>query len=233
MTYIPPDYYGMIAGLESSGDPNAYNKATGASGLYQFLPSTWKNLGYSQSDIFNVDMQQAAIQKLTQQNASYLSSHGIPINDQTLYTAHVLGAPHAAQVLSADPSTPLGNILSRAAIMSNSFLGSTVGSAISALGNKVGNVAGGIANSLGDAATSLGNKVDGAVSDAKNAATDTFGFITHPVTSIIEQIQSWLFNSSFFTRLALAIFAIIVLTVGFLMLKPTQNIIANGAKLAA
>jgi soluble lytic murein transglycosylase-like protein len=30
-----------IMGCESNGDPNAYNPYSGASGLFQFLPSTW------------------------------------------------------------------------------------------------------------------------------------------------------------------------------------------------
>ncbi len=46
-----------IMWCESGGDPNAYNPYSGASGLFQFLPSTWATTapaaGYGGSSVFN------------------------------------------------------------------------------------------------------------------------------------------------------------------------------------
>lgn len=50
---------------ESGGDPSAVNAASGAGGLYQFLPSTWSSLGYSGSpQDASVATQNAAFNKL-------------------------------------------------------------------------------------------------------------------------------------------------------------------------
>ncbi len=42
---------------ESNGDPKAYNPSSGASGLFQFIPSTWASAsvsaGYSGADVFD------------------------------------------------------------------------------------------------------------------------------------------------------------------------------------
>jgi soluble lytic murein transglycosylase-like protein len=42
---------------ESGGDPNAYNEASGASGLFQFLPGTWASAsvsaGWAGADVFD------------------------------------------------------------------------------------------------------------------------------------------------------------------------------------
>jgi soluble lytic murein transglycosylase-like protein len=46
-----------IIRCESNGDPNAYNPYSGASGLFQFLPSTWATTapkaGYSGASVFD------------------------------------------------------------------------------------------------------------------------------------------------------------------------------------
>lgn len=42
-----------VAQCESSLNPNAYNAEYGASGLFQFLPSTWQTTPYASSNIFD------------------------------------------------------------------------------------------------------------------------------------------------------------------------------------
>lgn len=46
-----------VIACESNGDPSAYNPASGASGLFQFIPSTWasasKSAGYQGADVFD------------------------------------------------------------------------------------------------------------------------------------------------------------------------------------
>lgn len=42
-----------VARCESSLNPNAVNRSSGASGLFQFLPSTWRTTPYASSNIFD------------------------------------------------------------------------------------------------------------------------------------------------------------------------------------
>lgn len=139
MIAIPSDYYGMLAGIESGNNPNAYNKASGASGLYQFLKSTWTGLGYSLGDIFNPAEQQAAVQTFTQQNAAALNNAGIPINDASLYAAHFLGAGTAVNILEAPTSASASDYVSSAAVRENpGILSGTVGDFFNWLNRKTG-----------------------------------------------------------------------------------------------
>jgi nucleoid-associated protein YgaU len=40
-------YQSCVIAAESGGNPSAVNPSTGAGGLYGFMPSTWRSLGYS------------------------------------------------------------------------------------------------------------------------------------------------------------------------------------------
>ncbi len=58
--YAAADHYGQpradmlrVAQCESVLDPNAVNPASGVSGLFQFLPSTWATTPYADEDIFD------------------------------------------------------------------------------------------------------------------------------------------------------------------------------------
>jgi hypothetical protein len=42
-----------VARCESELNPKAYNRSSGASGLFQFLPSTWRSTPYANYSIFN------------------------------------------------------------------------------------------------------------------------------------------------------------------------------------
>jgi hypothetical protein len=96
-----------IAMAESSGNPNAKNPNSTASGLYQFTNPTWasmvKKYG-NQHDIKfkdknNPQAQEIMMQYLLQENADYLANKGIEANDGHLYLAHFLGAPQAAKLI--------------------------------------------------------------------------------------------------------------------------------------
>lgn len=229
MASIPDDYYSIAADLESSNDPTAHNTTTGASGLYQFLPSTWKGMGLSMGDIMDPKAQQSAMAQLTASNAASLSNHGIPVTDASLYSAHVLGASGAAKVFGADPETSLSSLIGKAATKANPFLGSTAGSAVAALTKKVSAAGNGFA-SLGN---SLAGEAESAMSSVGGGIASAFNTVTHPVSSVIQQIQAWFINSAFFTRMALGVVAVIILIAGFALLKPVQGAVASGAKLAA
>ncbi len=44
-----------VAQCESSLNPNAVNRSSGASGLFQFMPGTWKTTPYANANIFNAE----------------------------------------------------------------------------------------------------------------------------------------------------------------------------------
>jgi len=46
-----------LAKCESTFNPNAVNRISNASGLFQYLPSTWKTTPYADQDIFNPEAQ--------------------------------------------------------------------------------------------------------------------------------------------------------------------------------
>ena len=46
-TAAPGSFQACVIARESGGNAQAVNPASGAGGLYQFLPSTWQSLGYS------------------------------------------------------------------------------------------------------------------------------------------------------------------------------------------
>lgn len=94
-------YYARIATKESGGDPNARN-ASGAAGLYQFMPQTWAQYGGG-VDVRDPGAQQAAMERFTADNARVLAGQGIPVNDDTLALAHQQGAGGAVKLLR-DPN---------------------------------------------------------------------------------------------------------------------------------
>jgi len=57
----PPDaldrLVGCLAWAESRNDPSAYNRRSGATGLLQFLPSTWMSTPYAGSSIWDSSAQ--------------------------------------------------------------------------------------------------------------------------------------------------------------------------------
>ena len=111
-----PDYYSLVAQRESSGKADVVNPASGATGLFQFLPSTWETLRHSHPELGlqpggAADPAQAtkAMQAFTADNARHLASEGIAVTDRNLYMAHFLGAAGAAKFIKAgaqDPNTP-------------------------------------------------------------------------------------------------------------------------------
>lgn len=125
---IPEGYYSLLAKIESGNNPNAKAKTSSASGLYQFIRSTWESLGYAWKDVFDPVLQNEAIRRFTTDNAKTLQMSGVAINEATLYAAHFLGVGTAKKALTADDNKPLSSVISSTAITANSFLrGMTVG----------------------------------------------------------------------------------------------------------
>lgn len=109
-TDIPDDYWPMLARIESNNRPYVKAATSSASGLYQFIKSTWIGEGGSwgpdMSKAFgglkpSVEEQLMRAKSFTEKNAKFLRSQGIPINKASLYAAHFFGPGTAAKVIKA------------------------------------------------------------------------------------------------------------------------------------
>lgn len=127
-------------------DPYVKNPYSSASGLYQFTKATWTALGgdwgNDPSKAFgglrpSIAEQTARAQRLTAENAGVLQRAGQAVNSLTLYAVHIFG-PKAVDVLQADRSTRLADLVGASTVAKNPALGQTVGSFWNYLQRKVG-----------------------------------------------------------------------------------------------
>ncbi len=114
---IPDDYWPMLSKIESADRLYVQAKSSTASGLYQFILSTWVGEGgvwgkdakgeYIRRPAFgglkpSAEEQLKRAKSFTAKNAAYLKARGIPINRASLYASHFFGVVTAAQVIGAD-----------------------------------------------------------------------------------------------------------------------------------
>jgi hypothetical protein len=131
---ISPDDVNDIVFMESKGDPNAYNDKTGATGIYQFLESTWNrylavdkngNLKYPMTEGLSraykqgevpdgeidgrLDIQQASRMMYIMHNeiAKDFISAGIRPTRDNIYMGHHFGEGPAVKVWQADDNVSL------------------------------------------------------------------------------------------------------------------------------
>lgn len=146
---IPDDYWPMLSKIESNDRPFVKARTSSASGLYQFIRSTWIGeggmWGKDSSRAFGglmptTEEQLARAKTFTAKNASYLKSKGIPINKASLYAAHFFGPYTASQVIGADVNARADRIAGEAATNANPSIlrGKTVGQFLTWLHNKTG-----------------------------------------------------------------------------------------------
>ena len=91
-------YYARLRQIESNNNPAAYNKSSGASGLYQIIPSTAK--AYGVTNPFDVEQSESFIRRFTAENASILrKALGREPSAGELYLAHQQGAGGALKLL--------------------------------------------------------------------------------------------------------------------------------------
>ena len=116
---IPDSYWPMLAKIESGNRPYVKAPTSSASGLYQFIKSTWEteggrwgpNMALPFGGLMPSEAEQTARAKtFTAKNADYLAKLGIPINRATLYAAHFLGVAGAARILRASLTSPLRDV---------------------------------------------------------------------------------------------------------------------------
>lgn len=146
---IPDDYWPMLSKIESNDRPYVKAGTSSASGLYQFIRSTWRGeggqWGGDMSLAFgglkpSVEEQLERAKTFTEKNAVILRQKGIPINKASLYAAHFFGAGTAAQVIGADVNARADLIAGAAATNANPSIlkGKTVGQFLTWLHGKTG-----------------------------------------------------------------------------------------------
>ncbi|MDO5704513.1 MAG: peptidoglycan DD-metalloendopeptidase family protein [Paracoccus sp. (in: a-proteobacteria)] len=126
----------QIIQVESAGNPRAQNPLSTATGLGQFIESTWLRMmrsyrpdltaSLSRRELldlrFDADMSRQMVRHLAQENEAYLRARGHAISPGRLYLAHFLGPAGADQALRADPGQPVGSVMGAAVVRANPFL---------------------------------------------------------------------------------------------------------------
>lgn len=146
---IPEDYWPMLSKIESGDRPYIKAGTSSASGLYQFIRTTWLGeggqWGTDSSKAFgglkpSVEEQRQRAKSFTERNVVILRAKGLPINKATLYAAHFFGAGMAAKVIGADVDARADLIAGPSATSANPSIlkGKTVGQFLSWLHKKTG-----------------------------------------------------------------------------------------------
>jgi hypothetical protein len=117
-----------IIAVESSGDPNARNKRSSATGAAQFLHDTWleavrrhrRDLIQGRSDKEVLELRRDAelaremVARLVEEYAATLRKRGLPTTPGSLYLAHFAGPAGAVALLSAADSADAASLMAAA-----------------------------------------------------------------------------------------------------------------------
>jgi hypothetical protein len=117
-----------IIEVESSGNANAKNKRSSATGLGQFLNETWLDLirayrpdlisGRSTDEILELRRDAKLNREITirfvERNAGMLKRRGLPVTPGTIYLAHFAGSAGAVAILSAPQNADAALVMASA-----------------------------------------------------------------------------------------------------------------------
>jgi hypothetical protein len=148
-------YTDQVVTAESGGNATAKNPRSSATGLGQFIDSTWLDqvakyrpdlAGLPQDQILALrndpDISKEMIQHYGDENGAKLRAAGLPDTDGTRYLSHFAGPGGARAVLSADPSTPVVQVLQPGQVSANPFVRPmTAGQLVDWANGKVGGAA--------------------------------------------------------------------------------------------
>ena len=126
----------QIIRVESAGNARAKNPRSTATGLGQFIESTWlrmmrdyrpdlvKQMGRAQLLELRFDpaLSREMVRNLARENESFLRARGHQITAGRLYLAHFLGPSGAHTALAADPSKSVLEVMGAAVVNANPFL---------------------------------------------------------------------------------------------------------------
>lgn len=146
------NFVNQVVKAESGGNRFAKNPNSSATGLGQFISSTWLRLfkenfpdrAKSMADATilalrsDADISRSLIEAYARENADLLRQAGVAVNEAALHLAHFLGPGGAIKVLQAAPNTPVSQLLSPGAIAANPSIlgnGATAGDVV-AYGNR-------------------------------------------------------------------------------------------------
>lgn len=125
---IPDAYWPMLSRIESGDRPYVQAATSSASGLYQFIKSSWEGEGGTWGPTLrpafgglkpSPEEQLQRVKTFTAKNAATLVKAGVPINEASLYACHFLGSVTAGAVIAADVSADAAAIAGPAATKAN------------------------------------------------------------------------------------------------------------------
>ncbi|MEQ1951981.1 M23 family metallopeptidase [Mesorhizobium sp. CN2-181] len=125
-----------IIRVESGGSATAKNPLSSATGLGQFIDSTWIRMistyrpdlarSLSRAEVlalrFDPTISREMVRRLAQEGEAYLRARGHEITAGRLYLCHFLGMEGASTVLSSDDGAALVDVLGQGVISANPFL---------------------------------------------------------------------------------------------------------------
>jgi hypothetical protein len=125
---------GRIIGAESSGDPNAKNPLSSASGLGGFTNGTWLDtIKKHRPDIKGTDQELLALKsngdlstelttKFTEDNIGVLQKASIPVTPGNIYLAHFAGQGGVQDIFKASDDAQLDTVLGKEEMAANPIL---------------------------------------------------------------------------------------------------------------
>lgn len=148
------DAVNRILYRESAGDPNARASTSTATGLGQFIESTWLRLfqqnfperaaSMTRQQILQLRLDPELSYQMTtiavKAYADALERSGAPVNNTSLYLSHFLGPSEAIRMLKTNGSTPFSQFSPSAAASNPAFANKTVQEVISYFSQALRNV---------------------------------------------------------------------------------------------